>query len=77
MLLRPLGIPAIEDKLVQAACSKLLSAIYEQDFMESSYSYRPERGALDAVYDLTGALQTGGYGYVVEADVKGFLDVAS
>jgi group II intron reverse transcriptase/maturase len=72
--LRPLGIPAIEDKLVQAACAKLLSAIYEQDFMESSYGYRPGRGALDAVYDLTGALQTGGYGYVVEADVKGFFD---
>ena len=42
--------------------------------MESSYGSRPGRGALDAVYDLTGDLQTGGYGYVVEADVKGFFD---
>jgi len=37
---RPLGIPAIEDKLVQAACAKLLSAIYEQDFVAGSYGYR-------------------------------------
>ena len=71
---RPLGIPAIEDKLVQAACAKLMTAIYEQDFLESSYGYRPERGAGDAVKDLTFDLQFGNYGYVVEADVKGFFD---
>lgn len=72
--LRPLGILVIDDKLVQAASTKLLSAIYEQDFMESSYGYRQGRGALDAVSDLTGDLQMGGYGHVVEVDVKGFFD---
>jgi RNA-directed DNA polymerase len=71
---RPLGIPAVEEKLVQAACAKLLTAIYEQEFLESSYGYRPGRGAGDAVRDLTFDLQYGCYGYVVEADVKGFFD---
>ena len=46
---RPIGIPALEDKLVRGACAKLLAAIYEQDFLDSSYGYRPGRGALDAV----------------------------
>lgn len=71
---RPLGIPALEDKLVQLACAKLLTAIYEQDFRDCSYGYRPGRGALDAVRDLTFDLQYGTYGYLVEADVKGFFD---
>lgn len=71
---RPLGIPAVEDKLVQAACAKLLTAIYEQEFLESSYGYRPDCGARDAVKDLTFDLQYGCYGYLVEADVKGFFD---
>lgn len=71
---RPLGIAALEDKLVQLACAKLLSAIYEQDFLGCSYGYRTGRGALDAVRDLTFDLQYGRYGYLVEADVKGFFD---
>jgi RNA-directed DNA polymerase len=71
---RPLGIPALEDKLVQLACAKLLTAIYEQDFVDCSDGYRPGRGALDAVRDLTFDLQYGRYGYVVEVDVKGFFD---
>lgn len=71
---RPIGIPALEDKLVQLACAKLLAAIYEQDFLDGSYGYRPGRGALDAVRELTFDLQYGVYGYVVEADVKGFFD---
>jgi len=44
---RPLGIPALEDKLLQSAAAKLLMAIYEQDFLGSSYGYRPGRGARD------------------------------
>ena len=71
---RPLGIPALEDKLVQSAAAKLLMAIYEQEFLGSSYGYRPGRGARDAVQDLTFELQYGCYGYVVEADVQGFFD---
>jgi len=71
---RPRGIPALEDKLVQLACAKLLTAIYEQDFLDCSYGYRSGRGALDAVRALTFDLQYGRYGYLVEADVQGFFD---
>ena len=46
---RPLGIPVIEDKLLQAACARILHAIYEQEFLACSDGYRPERGAGDAV----------------------------
>ena len=71
---RPLGIPALEDKLVQLACARLLGAIYEQDFLSCSYGYRPGRGAKEAVRELTHGLQFGNYGYVVEADIKSFFD---
>lgn len=72
--LRPLGIPATEDKLLQLAVKRELEAIYEQDFMRCSYGYRPNVGALDAVDKLTIKLQFGKYNYVVEADIKGFFD---
>ena len=72
---RPLGLPALEDKLVQRACAKLLSAIYEQDFLDFSYGYRPKRSAKEAVCDLTFNLQYGRYGYIVEADIQGFFEV--
>lgn len=71
---RPLGIPALEDKLVQLACAKLLGAIFEEDFLEFSYGYRPGRGAKEAVADLTFNLQYGSHGYIVEADIQGFFD---
>jgi len=71
--LRPLGIPVVEDRLLQGAASLLLGAIYEQDFLACSYGYRPKVGAQLAVKDLTFELQFGRYGYVVEADVKGFF----
>jgi len=61
---RPLGIPALEDKLVQSACAKLLTAIYEQDFQASSYGYRAGRSAKEAVGDLGFNLQYGRYGWV-------------
>lgn len=67
-------MPALEDKLVQGACAKLLTAIYEADFLSCSYGYRPGRGPLDAVRELTFDLQYGRYGYLVEADVQGFFD---
>ncbi len=72
--LRPLGIPALEDKIVQGACVKLLNAIYEQDFIDHSYGYRPNTGAKDAISDLTFQLQFGVFGYIVEADIRGFFD---
>ena len=72
--MRPLGIPAIADKLLQVGVSKLLEAIYEQDFLGCSYGYRPGVGALDAVRDLSAALRSGRYHYRVEADIRGFFD---
>lgn len=71
---RPIGVPALEDKLVQLACAKLLNAIYEAEFLDCSYGYRPGRGALEAVQELTFDLQYGVYGYVAEADICGFFD---
>ncbi|MCI0734510.1 MAG: hypothetical protein L0Y38_11955 [Methylococcaceae bacterium] len=72
--LRPLGIPAIADKVLQMAVTKILEAIYEADFLPCSYGYRPGRGALDAVRDLSRTLQNGHYHFVVEADIQGFFD---
>ncbi|MCG7940573.1 MAG: reverse transcriptase [Candidatus Thiodiazotropha lotti] len=54
---RALGIPALEDKLVQSACAKVLNAIYEADFLSVSYGYRPGISAKDAVSDLGFNLQ--------------------
>lgn len=71
---RPLGIPALEDKLLQTAVSLILQAIYEQDFLSCSYGYRPKIGARDAVEELSARLQFGKYGYVVEADIRSFFD---
>jgi RNA-directed DNA polymerase len=72
--LRPLGIPAIADKLLQIGVSKILEAIFEADFLGCSYGYRPGVGALDAVRDLSAALRSGRYHYLVEADIRGFFD---
>jgi RNA-directed DNA polymerase len=72
--MRPLGIPVVEDKLLQLAVTRILEAIYEQDFLRCSYGYRPKKSALDAVDKLTIKLQFGRYNFVVEADIKGFFD---
>ena len=72
--LRPLGIPATQDKLLQIAVKHILEAIFEQDFLHCSYGYRPGVGVLDAVDKLTVKLQFGKYQYVVEADISGFFD---
>jgi group II intron reverse transcriptase/maturase len=71
---RPLGIPATEDKRLQLAVKRLLEAIYEQDFLSCSYGYRPLVGARTAVDELRVKLQFGGYHHLVEADIKGFFD---
>lgn len=72
--MRPLGIPAIADKVLQMAVTKILEAIYEAEFLPCSYGYRPRRGALDAVRDVSRTLQNGEYHFVVEADIQGFFD---
>lgn len=69
---RPLGIPALEDRLLQLACAKILSSIFESDFVDTSYGYRPNRSAREAIEDLQFNLQFGTYGYIVEAVLKGF-----
>lgn len=71
---RPLGIPAVRDKVLQVAVARILRAIWEQEFMRCSYGYRPGVGARDAVQQLTVKLQFGPYKHVVEADIKGFFD---
>ncbi len=71
---RPLGIPALEDKIVQKAAATILEAIYEQDFLATSFGYRPGKSPRMAVDELSFQLQFRGFGYVVEADIKGFFD---
>ena len=71
---RPLGIPTTEDKLLQRAVRTILEAIYEQDFLPSSFGYRPKRSARNAVDELQRELNFGGYNWLVEADIKGFFD---
>jgi len=72
--LRPLGIPTLEDKLVQYAVAQILSAIFEADFLPCSYGYRPGRSPHQAVNALTDALYRGRFEFVYEADIKGFFD---
>lgn len=71
---RPLGIPALEDKIVQQAASKLLQAIYEADFLDVNKGYRPGRGARDASQELREKLFLERVHWVVEADIEGFFD---
>ncbi len=71
---RPLGLPTVDDKLVQQSVSQILQSIWEQDFLRNSYGYRPNKSAHQAVHSLTLNLQFKGYGYIVEADIKGFFD---
>lgn len=71
---RPLGIPSLEDKLVQAGLVRMLEVIYEADFIEDSYGFRPERGCHDALRELSLEVETGRIHYIVEADIRGFFD---
>jgi len=71
---RPLGVPVLEDKIVQRATVEVLNAIYETDFLDFSYGFRPGRSqhnALDALY--TGLL-TKKVNWVLDADIRGFFD---
>ena len=70
---RPLGIPTFEDKVLQRAVTMVLGAVYEQDFLPTSYAYRPKIGALHALRDLRKELMAMGGGWVYEADIKSFF----
>jgi len=71
---RPLGILCFEDKLVELALARVLEQIYEADFIESSYGYRPGRTPHQALDQLGRTIQQQKVSYVVEADIKGFFD---
>lgn len=72
--LRPLGIPAYEDRLVQGAMAGALSDVYEPRFMDCSYGFRPGRSAHDAVRYIDETVMHKKVNYVLEADIKGFFD---
>jgi group II intron reverse transcriptase/maturase len=72
--MRPLGIPALEDKLVQAGLVKILQAIYEQDFIDDSYGFRSEMGCHDALRALSQTVENQMVNHIVEADIRGFFD---
>jgi len=70
----PLGIAALEDKIVQHAVGEVLAAIYEEDFMGFSYGFRPGRGAHDALDALFVGLTRRKVNWVLDADIRGFFD---
>jgi group II intron reverse transcriptase/maturase len=72
--MRPLGIPAYEDRLVQGVMANLLNEVYEERFLDCSRGFRPGRSAHDVVRYISGKLKTGEVNYVLEADIKGFFD---
>lgn len=71
---RPLGIPCLEDKLVQSGLVRILEAVYEQDFMPDSYGFRPGRSCHQALKALSETVENKPVNHLVEADIKGFFD---
>jgi group II intron reverse transcriptase/maturase len=71
---RPLGIPTFEDKILQRAVTMVLEAIYEQDFSDCSYGFRPGRSAHHALDALREQLMDLRGGWVIDADIKGYFD---
>jgi group II intron reverse transcriptase/maturase len=74
---RPLGLPSLEDKIVQKGIAQILEAIYEQDFLDCSYGFRPHRNCHQALNVVDKTVMTHPIRYVVEADIKGFFDHVS
>ena len=70
---RPLGIPTVADRVVQTALKDLLEPIFEVEFADNSYGFRPNRGAKDALREVQKCLNEG-YVYVVDADIKSYFD---
>ncbi len=71
---RPIGIPTLEDKVLQRAVVMLLEPIYEQDFHPGSYGFRPRRSAHQALEDLRRQLMRNGGGWILEVDIRKFFD---
>lgn len=74
--MRPLGIPTVEDRIVQMALKMVIEPIFEADFADHSFGFRPGRGAKDALRKVE-SLRKQGYTHVVDADIKGFFDAIS
>jgi len=74
---RPLGVPAFEDRLVQDRLSAVLQAIWEPEFRDCSYGFRPGRSAHDALRRVAEVITNERTQWVVEADIQGFLDRSS
>ena len=71
---RPLGIPCFEDKLVQAGLVRILEVVFEQDFIDDSYGFRPGRSCHGALRTLSVTVEGKPVNHIVEADIKGFFD---
>lgn len=71
--MRPLGIPPVENRVVEMAIRNVIEPIFEHDFAEHSYGFRPGRGAKDALRRVQGLLNSGKV-WVVDADIKGYFD---
>jgi len=74
---RPLGLPALEDKIVQKGIACILEAIYEADFLDCSYGFRPNRNCHQAINAVDKTIMTKPINYVIEADIKGYFDNVS
>ena len=74
---RPLGIAALEDKIVQRALVEVLNVIYEEDFLGFSYGFRPKRGQHDALDALATAITRMKVNWILDADVSSFFDSVS
>ncbi|GAG82351.1 unnamed protein product, partial [marine sediment metagenome] len=74
---RPLGMPALEDKIVQKGISRILEAIYEADFLGCSYGFRPKRNCHQAINAVDKTIMTKPINHVIEADIKGYFDNVS
>ncbi len=74
---RPLGIAALEDKIVQRAVAEVLNAIYEEDFLGFSYGFRPGRSQHDALDALAVAITTRKVSFILDADIRAFFDTVS
>lgn len=71
---RPIGVSCLEDKIVQGTLRELLEAIYEQDFLDCSYGFRPGRSAHDALRALNQAIRGGRASWLIEADIVSCFD---
>ena len=71
---RPLGVPAVSDKVLQRCAADILGGLYETDFLPCSFGYRPHRGAKEAVQQAVRAGLKDRTAWVVEADIRGFFD---